>query len=313
MNTTMIRMTPILGVLLLAACASAPKGPPPEVVRLDGELSRMRADPRIAPNAVDEISKAQAAVNVMANDGRRLKEPMFRHGIYIADRLVQTAESVGLARYAEQRGKELGVERDRLLVDVRSRQAEDARRVANAALASASDERRSAELARADADAALTTATDERRNAEIARADADAARNELEAMRAQLTELQTKQTERGLVVTLGDVLFEVDRAAIKPGATRSLDQLAEALRNDAHASITIEGHTDSTGSREHNMDLSTRRMESVRAYLVTHGVDANKITGRGLGPDYPVASNATESGRQQNRRVEVIVNSSVAR
>lgn len=292
MKFSMIRLTPILGVLLLAACASAPKGPPAEIVRLDSELSRLRADPRIAPNAVDEIGKAQSAVTVMSNEGRRLDEPMFRHGIYIADRLVQTAESVGLARYAEQRGKELGVERDRLLVDVRSRQAEDARRVANAALASASAERR---------------------NADIARADANAARLEMESMRAKLTELQTKETERGLVVTLGDVLFEVDRAAIKPGATRALDQLAEALRSDRDASITIEGHTDSTGSRDYNMDLSTRRVDSVRAYLVTHGVDPGKITARGLGPDYPVASNATEAGRQQNRRVEVIVNSSVAR
>ncbi|MBL0223624.1 MAG: OmpA family protein [Dokdonella sp.] len=292
MKANLIRLTPILGALLLAACASVPKGPPPEIVRLDGELSRLRADPRIAPNAVDEISKAQAAVNVMSNQGRRLDEPMFRHGIYIADRLVQTAESVGLARYAEQHGKQLGVERDRLLLDVRSRDAENARRLANSALATASDERRSAE---------------------IARADANAARNELEVMRAQLTELQTRQTERGLVVTLGDVLFEVDRAAIKPGATRALDQLAEALRTDPAAVITIEGHTDSTGSRDYNMDLSTRRMNSVRAYLVTHGVDPARISGRGLGPDYPVASNATESGRLQNRRVEVIVNSSVAR
>ena len=292
MKANLIRLTPILGALLLAACASVPKGPPPEIVRLDGELSRLRADPRIAPNAVDEISKAQAAVNVMSNQGRRLDEPMFRHGIYIADRLVQTAESVGLARYAEQHGKQLGVERDRLLLDVRSREAENARQLASSALA---------------------TASAERRNAEIARADANAARNELEVMRAQVTELQTRQTERGLVVTLGDVLFEVDRAAIKPGATRALDQLVAALRTDPAAAITIEGHTDSTGSRDYNMDLSTRRMNSVRAYLVTHGVDPARISGRGLGPDYPVASNATDSGRLQNRRVEVIVNSSVAR
>lgn len=292
MKFSMIRLTPILGALVLAACASVPKGPPPEIVRLDNQLSNLRADPRIAPNAVNEISKAQNAVDMMSNEGRRLDEPMFRHGIYIADRLVQTAESIGLARYAEQRGKELGAERDRLLVDVRSREAENARRVANAALATASEERRSAE---------------------IARAEANAARNELDVMRAQLTELQTKETERGLVVTLGDVLFEVDRAAIKPGATRALDQLANALRKDPEASITIEGHTDSTGSREHNMDLSNRRADSVRAYLVTHDVDPGKITARGLGPDYPVASNATEAGRQQNRRVEVIVNSSVAR
>jgi outer membrane protein OmpA-like peptidoglycan-associated protein len=292
MKNPVIRLSPLFGAILLAACATAPKGPPAEIVRLDNELSRMRADPRIAPNAVEEISKAQAAVDVMGSDGRRLKEPMFRHGIYIADRMVQTAESVGLARYAENRGKELGVERDRLLVDVRTQEADNARRVANAALAEASDERRSADMARADA---------------------QSARDELESMRTRLTELQTKQTERGLVVTLGDVLFEVDRAAIKPGATRALDQLAEALRSDPNASITIEGHTDSTGTPEHNMDLSTRRADSVRAYVVTRGVDPAKITSRGLGQDYPVASNATESGRQQNRRVEVIVNSSVAR
>jgi outer membrane protein OmpA-like peptidoglycan-associated protein len=292
MKNSMIRFSPLLGAILLVACASAPKGPPAEIVRLDNELSRMRADPRIAPNAVEEISKAQAAVDVMGSEGRRLKEPMFRHGIYIADRMVQTAESVGLARYAEQRGKELGFERDRLLVDMRTREADNARQVANAALAEASDERR---------------------NADMARADAHFARAELETMRARLTELQATQTERGLVVTLGDVLFEVDRAAIKPGATRALDQLVNALRSDPEASIAIEGHTDSTGTREYNMDLSTRRADSVRAYLVTHGVEPAKITSQGLGQDYPVASNATESGRQQNRRVEVIVNSSVAR
>jgi outer membrane protein OmpA-like peptidoglycan-associated protein len=292
MKNPVIRLSPLFGAILLAACATTPNGPPAEIVRLDNELSRMRADPRIAPNAVEEISKAQAAVDVMGSGGRRLKEPMFRHGIYIADRMVQTAESVGLARYAEQRGKDLGVERDRLLVDMRTREADNARRVANAALAEASDERRSADMARADA---------------------HSARTELEAMRARLTELQTTQTERGLVVTLGDVLFEVDRAAIKPGATRALDQLADALRSDPNASITIEGHTDSTGTPEYNMDLSTRRADSVRAYLVTRNVDPAKITSRGLGQDYPVASNTSEAGRQQNRRVEVIVNSSVAR
>ena len=278
--------------LILGACATTPPGPPPEIVRLNQELSRLRADVRIAPNAAVELENAQVAVDVMANQGRRFDEPMFRHGIYLADRLVQTAESVGLARYAEIRGKELGVERDRLLVDVRSREADAARRLA---------------------DAALATASDERRNARLARADASMARAELATMQARLTELQTSQTERGLVVTLSDVLFEVDRATLKPGATRALDQLALALHDDPRASIAIEGHTDSTGSREHNMNLSRQRAESVRAYLVAHGVDPSNIVTRGLGPDYPVTSNATVTGRQQNRRVEVIVNSSVAR
>ncbi|WP_440224346.1 OmpA family protein [Dokdonella sp. MW10] len=291
MNTVIRRATPLLAVALLAACASTPKGPPPEIVRLQDEVTRLRSDPAIAPNAVEEIGRADAAVSLLAAEHRQLKEPMFRHGIYIADRLVQTAEANGLARYAETRGKELGIERDRLLVDVRAREAADARLAANSALATAESERRAAELARADA---------------------LAARSELETMRSKLTELETKQTERGLVVTLGDVLFEVNRSELKPGAARSLDQLAAALREDPQASVSIEGHTDSTGNHAYNIDLSARRANTVRNYLVSQGIPDARLRTRGLGPDYPVASNGNEAGRQQNRRVEVIVSSGLA-
>lgn len=298
MTTTNIRrfraslLAPAIAAVLLAACASTPKGPPPEIVRLQSEIDRLRSDPRIAGNAVEEIDKAQAAVSLLAGERRRLDEPLFRHGLYIGDRLVQTAEASGLARDAERRGQALGVERDRLLVDARTSEAERARALAGAALASAQRERA---------------------NADLARADAAAARGELEAMRAKLGELETRQTERGLVVTLGDVLFEVDRAELKPGAARSLDQLARALVDDPSSTVSIEGHTDSTGSREHNLDLSARRAEAVRAYLAGHGVGADRMRTRGLGPDYPVAGNGSEAGRQQNRRVEVIVDNSVAR
>ena len=141
----------------------------------------------------------------------------------------------------------------------------------------------------------------------MAREEAASARAQLEQMRSKLSDLQTRQTKRGLVITLGDVLFEVDKSNLKPGAARSLDQLAQALKDDPDATIQIEGHTDSTGSRAHNMELSRERAESVRYYLQTHGIDSSRMTTRGLGPDYPVASNNTAAGRQQNRRVEVIV------
>ena len=131
-------------------------------------------------------------------------------------------------------------------------------------------------------------------------------------MRGRLTELQTQETERGLVVTLGDVLFEVDRAELKPGAARNLDKLVAALRDNPDTSIAIEGHTDATGSRDHNVDLSQRRAEAVADYLTAHGISAGRVSARGMGPDFPVASNATEAGRQQNRRVEVVVQNSVA-
>jgi outer membrane protein OmpA-like peptidoglycan-associated protein len=165
----------------------------------------------------------------------------------------------------------------------------------------------------------LTAAEIERRNAALARSDAadarsdaDDARNQLDQMRGRLTEMQTQETARGLVVTLGDVLFEVDRAELKPGAARNLDKLVSALRDNVDTRIAIEGHTDATGSREHNVDLSQRRAEAVQDYLVSHGVSASRVTARGLGPDFPVASNNSDAGRQQNRRVEVVVQNSVA-
>ncbi|HVJ63264.1 MAG TPA: OmpA family protein [Tahibacter sp.] len=270
---------------LLGACASTPRGPLPEVVRLQTELDRLHGDPRIAPNAQAELAKADQAVGMLAANGRRLDRELFDHGVYIADRLVRIAEAEGSARYAEQHAQELGRERETLLTQARSRDLS---------------------IARADANAAAAAARDAQDQAAAARYDALTARQ-------QLAELQAKETQRGTVVTLGDVLFETGRAELKPGATRSLDQLAQVLRNDARSIVSIEGHTDSVGSREYNVDLSLRRAESVRAYLTgPGGVSPSRVSVRGLGPDFPVADNASMSGRLQNRRVEVIVQNSVA-
>lgn len=285
MKTITIRLIPVMSVLLLAACATVPQTPP-EVVRLQSQLAQVKADQRVASNAPDAIDKAQAAVDAVARQAGNVGEPMFEHRVYVANRLIQTADAMGLARYEEVRGKRLGRERDQLLLKAKTREAENARQDATAA--------------RASADA-------ERRNAEMAREQAAMAQSQLQAMKAKLSDLKTKQTKRGLVITLGDVLFEVDKANLKSGATRSLDQLAKALRDDPNSHVSIEGHTDSTGSRMHNMALSRERAESVKSYLVAHGVDTARITTRGLGPDYPVATNKTAAGRQQNRRVEVIV------
>lgn len=290
-------MKPMIKTLVIAvamgigACATVPPGPPPEVVRLENDLDRLHHDPRIAPNAPTELRDADTAVNMLVTDGRHLDPRDYEHRVYIADRLIQTAEAEGLARFAEVHARDLGSERDRLMVDARTRELHDSRVVAATALAAA------------DA---------EHRNAEMARDDARATRSEVDSLRADLADLQAQQTQRGYVVTLGDVLFEVDRSELKPGAERNLDGLVRAMRDDPAATIEIEGHTDSSGNREHNLDLSLRRAVAVQNFLVAHGISVNRVTAQGLGPDFPVASNATETGRQQNRRVEVIVQTRVA-
>ncbi len=276
---------------LIAGCASVPPGPAPEVVRLQNDLRHAHEDPRIGPNATDELRQADSAVNVVAMDRRGTDAQLYEHHVYIADHLIRIAEAQGLARYAEIKAKDLGVERDRLLVDAKSRDLRNAQVVANTALAAA------------DA---------EHRNAVIARSDAEQSRAEVDSLRADLRDLQAQQTQRGMLVTLGDFLFETDRAELKPGAARTLDGLVRALSDDPAATIQIEGHTDSTGNREHNVDLSLRRADAVKMYLNSHNIDSQRMTTQGLGPDFPVASNDSEAGRQQNRRVEVILKTRVA-
>ncbi|HYD66370.1 OmpA family protein [Azospirillum sp.] len=144
----------------------------------------------------------------------------------------------------------------------------------------------------ATADLTRGTAVLQARNAELER---------------QLAELQAERTERGIVMTLGDVLFAVNRAELTPGAEARLDRLAEFLRRNPDRTVRIEGYADATGAAGHNLDLSERRAAAVRDALTARGVSPGRVVAQGFGEARPVASNATESGRQANRRVEVVI------
>jgi outer membrane protein OmpA-like peptidoglycan-associated protein len=161
--------------------------------------------------------------------------------------------------------------------------------------------------ARHDAERARREAEAEREAALAAQLEAENERNRNAELRRELAGLQMRDSDRGLIVTLGDVLFETGKSEIKPGARRTLDQMVRALRNEPESTLVIEGHTDSVGKRNYNLALSKRRAEVVRAYLVARGISSRRIEARGMGPDYPVASNGNAAGRQQNRRVELIV------
>lgn len=141
--------------------------------------------------------------------------------------------------------------------------------------------------------------------ANAAEADAVAA-----ALAQELAALQAKQTERGLVLTLGDVLFDYNRASLKSGAQQNLYRLVTFLKEHPEQNVLIEGHTDSKGSESYNRELAEDRAQAVRDLLIGNGIGAERITASGYGESYPLATNDTVAGRQQNRRVEIVLPSS---
>ena len=144
------------------------------------------------------------------------------------------------------------------------------------------------------------------REAQRSSQQAQSAEERAKALERELADLKGKKTDRGVVVTLGDVLFDTAKATLKPGAYATIDRLATVLKEDPARKVLIEGNTDSVGSDEYNQSLSERRAASVQAALFERGVEASQISTVGKGETSPVASNESAVGRQQNRRVELV-------
>lgn len=123
---------------------------------------------------------------------------------------------------------------------------------------------------------------------------------------AQIAALASEQTDRGLVMTLGDVLFDTGQAELKSSASRTVLKLVQFLQLNPRRVVRIEGYTDSTGTPEDNLKLSRDRAQSVADMLVDLGIDEKRIEVEGYGDQYPVEANASERGRAQNRRVEIV-------
>ena len=180
---------------------------------------------------------------------------------------------------------------------------------------------RKVEIARAQAEtsfaedqrAALSKQRDEARlvartqEADAAHLAAASSAQQAAELQRQIDALQAKPTDRGLVVTLGDVLFDTGRANLKVGATSNLSKLVAFLNQYPDRTVAIEGYTDSVGSEDYNQGLSERRADSVKAYLAGQGIGAIRLSALGKGESDPVAGNDSAAGRQQNRRVEVII------
>jgi len=210
------------------------------------------------------------------------------------------------AQAAEQARLRAAADADRADAERRKREAE----IATAKAVSAQQD---AELARMAALAEQKRLADETAAAQAARA---AAEKDTLALRDKLREqlnviLQTRDTARGLIVSLSDVLFDFNQASLKPGAKEKLAKVSGILLAYPTLHMNVEGHTDSVGTDEYNLKLSQRRADAVRDYLTSNGINAANVQAVGLGKDGPVASNDTPAGRQQNRRVEMVVSGDV--
>lgn len=173
---------------------------------------------------------------------------------------------------------------------------------------------------KAEADAAAIRAKAE---ADVLKAKEEAARSEAERaqkaaanLRAQLLEqfnriLETRDTPRGLVVNMGDVLFDFGKYELRPEAREKMAKLSGIILAHPGLELAVEGHTDNVGSEELNQKLSENRAETVRAYLIQQGLADASVTSRGFGETTPVADNSTAEGRQRNRRVEIVVSGEV--
>ena len=228
----------------------------------------------------------------------------------------QAAERAAAQAAAEQ--SRLDRER-RAQAEAQQRAAEQAKAGAEAAAARAAQERADAEAARAAALQQQSVLTAQAERANLAAQQAEAERQKAEAEKAGLRErlrqqlsliLETRETARGLIVNISDVLFDFNKYTLKPGAREKMAKVSGILLAFSGLKIQLEGHTDSVGTDEYNLKLSQERADAVRDYLVQQSVPADSVTAVGFGKANPVASNDTPSGRQQNRRVDMVVSGS---
>ncbi|MEJ2383758.1 MAG: OmpA family protein [Xanthomonadales bacterium] len=323
--TTFVKILAVAALLALAACTTAPKKDLAlEQVRT--QLEELKANEDLtgyAPLALGEAERAlRQAETATGNDTYRI------HLIYMADRRIQIARAVAQREQLEAEFVRLGEERNDLLVRasqmeaerarfeaeqarmISEAQAEDARRAREEAALAAQREaesQRNAEQAQVEAEQAKALAASSVTAAELAQREAELAVEQANTLRRQLENLQLRQTESGVVVTLGDVLFETGETDLRDEAMESLVEVVDLLQSEPDKQIRIEGHTDSTGNEEANLRISQQRADAVLNALVSLGVDAGRVTSIGMGQDFPIASNDTEEGRAQNRRVDVIL------
>lgn len=286
--------------VMLGACSSMPD----RNAALDQARSRFnlaQGDSQVAALAPDELSRAGESLRVADKAWTDGNSPVtVDHLAYMANQRVTIAQETASSKASQTIVANAGAERDRMRLESRTMEAESAKRDLN--VSEQNSAMKSNQLANASASATATAAATALREQESAMRNA-AAINDLQT---QLSELNAKKTDRGMVVTLGDVLFATGDAKLLAAGSNSMVKLAEAFKSNPQRKATIEGYTDSVGAPNANYTLSERRASSVMTALTNLGVPADRLSTRAHGEESPVADNGTAVGRQMNRRVEIV-------
>jgi outer membrane protein OmpA-like peptidoglycan-associated protein len=270
---------PLTLAIAATACSSLPDRVEP-VERARASIDEVSREPLAGRVASEELAAARDAL-AAADEALEERQPLplTEHRAYVAQRYADISrELVSEARAREEVGR-ADAERNRIIAESRARQAEAAQRELEIQTRIAAEQARAAQEA-------------EQRAQDLER---------------ELEQLEARDTDRGLVLTLGDILFETGQATLTPGSMTTIDRLAQFMRDYPERSVRIEGHTDAAGDDAANQALSERRAAAVRSELMGRGVDAARIATAGYGETRPIASNDSAAGRLQNRRIEIVL------
>ena len=310
-----LALSPLVA-LLLAACATTSPQSESALAQAQTAVRTLEMDPLASQTAGKPLQDARdsLAAALKAQEDHKPSDDVV-HLAYLARRQAEIGEAIIAETRAQQQIAQAQTQRDRVLLAARERDAAAARMQASNAEAQAAAARNQALSAQDQAAAARDQAAAAQQAAQeqiaaaqmAAQEQVAAAQDQAAQARAQLLALNARETERGMVLSLGsNVLFDTGSDVLKPGADQEINRVAQFLQGQSTVKLRIEGYTDSIGSSSYNEGLSQRRAEAVYQALVSRGVDPSRLQAVGRGMELPLATNDTAAGRQLNRRVELI-------
>ncbi|HQT31083.1 MAG TPA: OmpA family protein [Thiobacillus sp.] len=282
----------LISVAVMTGCSTMPQSSTLDSARVD--YSQAQANPQVVQLAPLQLKEAGEALD-RANAAQASREDakVVDSLAYVAQQKIALTQETAQRKKAELAVSTAAAERTQLQLQARTQEANAANQ--HAAIAELTAEQKTAEahLARQQtADAQASAAQDQA---------------DLAAMQAQMDEMNAKKTPRGMVITLGDVLFDTNQSQLKSGGERNVQKLAAFLKRYPQRTVMIEGFTDSVGSSSSNQLLSERRASAVGLALTGMDIGRDRVSTQGHGEAYAVAGNDTASGRQLNRRVEIML------